>query len=511
MKIKDYIVPFLFAFATAWFLQRFVVNRWFASDTGSTERSAVFNAPEYSQEARPLNTEIDFADDEKKESATITEVDTPWGILTFSTHGASLERVVLKRTIDGDKQFLTTLMPPGEHEKEQRCFLVAFQEQTPFYYKLVNETDAGNKTLITYQATSHIGTIRKTFVVYKNIHQIDMNIMVTPSVDSVVTRLFFSAPHLEGVLHDTISGIAISESGVFSKTSRTSLPINQGWWKPTLFGCDSKYIIYALIHDDNNFMQRAYYKHADERLFSIVEAQEIKTAQEWQISFYFGPKESDAVAAVDDRLEQTFEYSGYLAPISRVLLKILNYLYNYVGNYGFAIILLTLLIKLLLLPFSIKSEGGTKQRADMQKKLQYLQQKYKNDPATLAREREELIRKHGMPGLGSCLPLLIQIPVFFALSRILGNSIELYHAPMLWIPDLSGTDPYYILPMAVTGAMLAQAATADSQQRMSVIAMALVFGAVTASFSAGLALYICTNTVLSVLQTSALKWLKIVK
>jgi YidC/Oxa1 family membrane protein insertase len=270
-------------------------------------------------------------------------------------------------------------------------------------------------------------------------------------------------------------------------------------------------MIHAMVDDTDAFAQRAYYKHADNKLFTVLESESVAKTSEWNLSFYFGPKETDAVSPVDDRLEQTFEYSGYLAPISKILLKMLNFLYRYVRNYGLAIILLTVLIKLMLLPFTIKSEVGMKDRVDMQKKLQYLQKKYKNDPEMLARERAELIRKHGMPGLGGCLPLLLQIPVFFALSRVLSNSIELYHAPMLWIPDLSASDPYYILPICVTLAMLAQAATTDSQQRMSVIAMAFVFGAFTASFSAGLALYICVSTILGVLQTRFVKYLNSAK
>jgi YidC/Oxa1 family membrane protein insertase len=365
--------------------------------------------------------------------------------------------------------------------------------------------------VLSYTAKSDYGIIYKTFTVHKKIHQIDLNLSIEPKVENLVARIFFSAPHMEGVARDVTSAIGIDEAGVFTKQSQSSLPLNQGWLKPSLFGCDTRYMIHAMVDDTDAFAQRAYYKHADNKLFTVLESESVAKTSEWNLSFYFGPKETDAVSPVDDRLEQTFEYSGYLAPISKILLKMLNFLYRYVRNYGLAIILLTVLIKLMLLPFTIKSEVGMKDRVDMQKKLQYLQKKYKNDPEMLARERAELIRKHGMPGLGGCLPLLLQIPVFFALSRVLSNSIELYHAPMLWIPDLSASDPYYILPICVTLAMLAQAATTDSQQRMSVIAMAFVFGAFTASFSAGLALYICVSTILGVLQTRFVKYLNSAK
>jgi YidC/Oxa1 family membrane protein insertase len=116
-----------------------------------------------------------------------------------------------------------------------------------------------------------------------------------------------------------------------------------------------------------------------------------------------------------------------------------------------------------------------------------------------------------MPGLAGCLPLLLQIPMFIALSSILRSSIELHKAPMLWIPDLSATDPYYILPIFIVLSMILQASGADAQQRMTGFATALVFGAVSASFSAGLSLYIFVNTALSVLQGYIVRVFKLVK
>ena len=210
--------------------------------------------------------------------------------------------------------------------------------------------------------------------------------------------------------------------------------------------------------------------------------------------------------AVDQRLEQTLDYYGFLAPVARALLAMLKFLYSYFHNYGYAIIVLTALMKLVLLPVTLRSERGMKQRLEFQKKLQYVQQRYKNDPQTLAHERAELMRKHGFKDMAGCLPLLIQIPMFFALSRVLSSSIELYRAPFgFWIQDLSLRDPYYILPLLIALTMLVQAGFADKQQRVSILVMALIFGAFTTTLSAGLALYIFVSTLLSVVQTVAQK------
>jgi len=212
---------------------------------------------------------------------------------------------------------------------------------------------------------------------------------------------------------------------------------------------------------------------------------------------------------VDPLLEQTLSYSGLLAPISKFLLDLLNFFYKYVGNYGLAIILLTLLMRLVLLPFTWRMGKGMKKHAELKKKLQYIEQKYKNDRELLARAKADLIRKHGIPGLGSCLPMLLQVPIFFALGNVLRGSIELYKAPfLLWITDLSVKDPYYVLPALMGLTMLFQAATVDKNQRLMFIVMAFVVGAITANMSAGLALYIMMSVGLGALQTFIQKKMK---
>ena len=122
----------------------------------------------------------------------------------------------------------------------------------------------------------------------------------------------------------------------------------------------------------------------------------------------------------------------------------------------------------------------------------------------------ELVSKHGMPGLSSCLPMLLQFPIFIGLSRALGTSVDLYHAPFyLWITDLSASDPYYVLPGLVFLVMIWQALqTSDAKGRLPGLAMAFVFFGVTASLSAGLAIYLLITTVLGILQTQFITNLK---
>ena len=151
-----------------------------------------------------------------------------------------------------------------------------------------------------------------------------------------------------------------------------------------------------------------------------------------------------------------------------------------------------------------------KDRVEMQKRLQYIQQKYKDDPQARAQAQAEFMRKHGL-GLAGCLPLLMQVPIFFGLSRVLSSAIELYKTPFLWMNDLSARDPYYILPVLVMIGMLGSAFTAvDAKQRMPIIAMALAFGAVSASMSSGLVLYIALSTLLNMVQGRLFKLFRLV-
>lgn len=527
MNFKEMIVPFVLAFTAAWAIQHFVLNRFLPSGQAATEKVATFVAPQTELACKPLNTEVDFIDTTKSPTINRTLVETVWGQAVFSTEGASLERLTFKRIIDGSELMLSTVEPLATTQKEERCFLVAFEEKTPFYYDLIDRRENDTQIQLEYQAVTSNATVHKTFIIYKDVYKIDLKLAVETKGDhALVPRIFYAAPRMvEGAgvqsstsdskprtqVTDIPSSIVITNAGVFEKTAKIGL--NQGWYEPTMFGGDSAYFIHAMITDPQHFVQRAYYRQGGGTdLISIIEGPSVKNSAEFTVSFYFGPKEFDAVGAVDPRLEQAFDYSGILAPVSRLLLKILKWLFSYLGNYGYAIIALTVLMKLLLFPFTYKSEQSMKQRVDMKKKLDYIQHKYKHDPERLALERAELLKKHGMPGLGGCLPLLLQIPIFIALSTILRSSIELHKAPMLWIPDLSASDPYYLLPLGVALSMLLQVSSStDTQQRVTGIAMALVFGAIATSFSAGLALYIFVSTLLGILQGYVVRVFKLVK
>lgn len=508
MNSRDIVVLICFALATSFLMQHF-----FPGEKRVQTEETTFTAPREKKEFKPLNTEIDFVDTKRTARTESTEIVTSWGAAVFSTSGASLESIDFTRELDGKMKTIRTIFPSSEVDREGRCFLVAFDEKTPFYYKLTSIKDEQDNCKIVYEYDSADALVQKTFVVDKQKPKINLILDITPRGKArIEPRLFFTSPLMSEMKeNDIISSIVIDQKNVFSKIALDKLELQRGWFAPTLFGTDSRYFIHALIGDEQHFTIRSYYALEEcTRLFSILEGPVVDKQISWNLSFYFGPKELTSITNVDSRLEQTLDYSGWLGPISKVVVYILKWFYKYFHNYGLAIVILTFLFHLLMLPLTMRGERRMKQQAELSKKMAYLKQKYKDQPERLVAENTELMRKQGLPGMIGCLfPMLLQIPLFFSLSRVLASSFELYQAPFLWIPDLSAKDPYYILPLLLVIVMLMGSQKGDAQQRTTMIMVALVFGAASINFAAGLTLYILLGRVFSLLQTYLMKYFKL--
>lgn len=503
MNMRDFLLPLTLALLTTWAVQYFIFNRGANSPEGTVQSGQTFVAPQNQVETRPLNREVDFIDTDATHAgqAQATEIQTDHAIYTFSTNGASLQQLTFKRVADGKPILINTVEAYDKITREEVSFLVALNEKTPYYYTLVSQQKLASATQLIYKAETDVATIQKTFTVHDDKYQIDLELTITPKREPVQARLMFGSPFMSQVKDDQLSAVYNTQKGSLEKETRSKIDLNKGWFAPTFFGTEDRYFVHALVSDQNKFTQRAYYALRDQQVISIMESGLIEQPTTWNLSFFVGPKDEKAMAPVDPRLEQLLDYSGILAPLARVLLMVLNYLYNFLHNYGWAIVVMTILINLLLLPLNLKSAQGMKKYNEFQKKLEYIKRKYKDDPDTLSREQAALITKNGMPGLGGCLPKLLQLPIFFALSRVLSNSIQLYQAPFLWIKDLSSKDPYYILPIAIVISMIIQSTATDPKQRFTMMAVALVFGAVAANFSAGLSLYILVGIILMNIQT----------
>lgn len=498
MKLNDLIVPLTLAFLVSLGIQYYIVNR--SDSNASTEivsGQSFTAAPREALTAKPLNKEIDFLDQKTPLVPSQDRVETDNAIYTFSTVAGSLEQFTFKRRYHGGADLINTLVAQ-DNRNELRAFLLAFDSNTPLEYVLKNKVENQDTTSLVYEADFEGGSVTKTFIVYHNSFRIDLRVTVNPRAGAVVTpRLFFPSPEVKGLKDDAVFAIMNNEKNSLVTEAGNKLADQQGWFAPTLFGTQDRYFVHAMISNPDNFVKRAYYKfNGLQQLVTILEGPSIEKETSWSLSFYMGPKEGSALSAVDSRLEKTLGFSGVLAPLSKVLLAILNFFYKYLKNYGLAIIALTLSLNLIVLPLRRRGNEQMKKTAELQKKLAYVQQRYKNDPEAMAREKAELIRKYGT-GLGGCLPNLILLPVFFALSPVLSHAIELYKAPFTWwIHDLSAKDPYYILPIIIIIAFCLRALLAEPNQRLSMLAVALIFGAISTNLSAGLSLYILVGVLM---------------
>ena len=196
---------------------------------------------------------------------------------------------------------------------------------------------------------------------------------------------------------------------------------------------------------------------------------------------------------------------GFFAILAKPLFYVLKFFYDYVGNYGWAIILLTVLIKLIFWPLTDKSYKSMKAMQTLQPEMQKLRDKHKNDRDTLNKEIMTLYKEHRVNPLGGCLPMIVQIPVFFALYQVLMNMIELRHAPFIfWLTDLSVKDPYYITPLIMGATMFIQQKLTPSQldpiQQKIFLIMPVVFTFLFLNFPSGLVVYWLVNNLLTIAQ-----------
>ena len=221
-------------------------------------------------------------------------------------------------------------------------------------------------------------------------------------------------------------------------------------------------------------------------------------------TLYVGPKLQSQLEKISPRLDRVADY-GMLTILAQPLFTALDWVHSATGNWGIAIILVTLLLKLVFYPLSETSGRSMAKMKLLSPRIKNLQETYKDDRDKLGRAMMDLYKREKVNPATGCLPMIIQIPVFFAFYQVLLESVEMRQAPFaFWIHDLSSRDPYFILPAIMAGAMLVQyklnPTAADPVQQKVFMIMPLVMSVTFAFFPAGLVLYWVTNTILSIAQ-----------
>jgi YidC/Oxa1 family membrane protein insertase len=259
----------------------------------------------------------------------------------------------------------------------------------------------------------------------------------------------------------------------------------------------------SIIIPENNVDGALFKKDKDTKEMAFyIKDKLIKPKEVLNLNFkvYLGPKKFEELKALSNNIE---ELSG-LNSLALIILWTLKTLYKFCHNYGVAIILLTILVKIILYPLTAKSLKSMKALNELQPKLAQLKEKYKDNKEKFNQELMFLYKRHKVNPLGGCLPLILQLPVFYALFTTFQTSIELRRAKFIfWLEDLSLKDPYYVLPILMGITMLIQqkmTPTPDPKQAKMMLIMPIVFTILFLNFPAGLMLYWLIQNILSIAQ-----------
>ena len=268
----------------------------------------------------------------------------------------------------------------------------------------------------------------------------------------------------------------------------------------------NKYFATALIPGQG--IKSAVVRKKDDQAYVGLELESVQSATSSTFWVYSGTKELRVLEKEGHKLVRLLDYGwmgNKFAFLVKPLLYSLQYFYDKVNNYGWAIIIITIIIKILFFPLTHKSFKSMKGLQKVQPYVKIIQERNKDDRTKMNEEMLELYKKHKVNPLGGCLPMLLQIPVFIALYHALFFSIELRGAPFIgWIHDLSIADPYYVTPVLMGASMFLQQklspAVADPMQQKIMMMLPIVFTFLFMSFPAGLVIYWTVNNVLTIAQ-----------
>ncbi len=371
----------------------------------------------------------------------------------------------------------------------------------------------GQKEKIRFSWSSEDIQIIKELTFFGNEYKVDGNLKIVnlshQNIKGKANVLWnHSVPKKNPEKEEAFSNFVFSIDRNLSKKSLSAIKEDNYSGMADWIGLENKYFLSAIVFKEPWPSGMGLSKISEDSVSAQIEGPSFTLSPQReaisQYSLYLGPKDLAILKRVGIGLERVIDF-GWVNIIAKPLLITLKYFYRFSGNFGLAIILLTIIIKIIFHPLSHRSYKSMADTQKIQPLMLKLKEKYKNDKERLNKELMELYRSRKLNPLGGCLPLLLQIPVFFALYRVLSDSIELRHAPFVfWIRDLSAKDPYYITPLLMGASMIIQQrltpATGDPTQRRMMLLMPIVFTVMFLHFPSGLVIYWLVNNILSITE-----------
>ena len=458
-------------------------------------------------------------------SEVVTDVDTDLYHIVFTNRGAAIKSWVLKQYKDDagkplqvintaatDVPLPFTLQVTGDQK-------LSVDPNTVLYQPKIS---AGGLQ-VDYEFSNGTTTITKSFRFNKNSYLTEVKSQVVENGTPVPALLMWRGGFGDQKVHSAAAtertvryDPAASKLIVKSTRDAKNGPITDTG-NYTFGGLEDSFFAAVALPADNASLEVRTYSddvklpNADKPAAYIGSG--LSTGAQNDFSLYVGPKDIDILRKVNPKLSQIINW-GFFGVIAKPLFLWLNWVKeNWTGNYGWAIMLVTLIINLALFPFRLSSLKSSRRMQKLQPQIQAINAKYKNiglrDPRKAEQNQEimALYKKEGVNPVGGCLPMLVQLPFFYAFYRVLDIAIELRHAPWLWVPDLSSPEalPVHILPLILIATQffsqkLTPAAGVDPNQQKMMAFMPLLFGFMFYSASAGLVLYWLTGNLVGIGQ-----------
>lgn len=496
--------------------QSFLAKKYPDQNKTATSTTVPTNTADEAAKATTTTPNANVTANDTTSTDAKPRVDQPESLLHYedeevsfdlSSQGMGLKNYILKKHTNRKNEQIAMGL------KDEGLFVTSVLGATTlphFELKKVNDTTFEGRALV--EGTEILKTIeilanKMAFKIGTNVVKpstgfrgLEMRISEATMVPESSSFLFPSFDHQELIVKHTSTTDRINVTGSKEVTQK-EFP------GATLSGVSSQYFAAAIVDESPIIPEAVVRGGVHEKIMtSRLQYKPTTGGQDFALkaTAFAGPKSYDHLKRVDAALTDLINF-GFFSMIAKWLLVLLQWFHTVIPNWGVAIILLTVLVRLLVLPFNVTSYRSMKRMQTIQPKIQSLRERYKDNPQALNQEMMKMMRDEKVNPIGGCLPMLLQMPVFFALYQVLGQSIELYQAPFFgWIHDLSLKDPFYVLPALMALSMFIQQkitpTTMDPAQAKIMQWIPMVFALMMISLPSGLTLYIFVSTLFGILQ-----------
>jgi YidC/Oxa1 family membrane protein insertase len=474
------------------------------------------------QAGAPVSTPAVAAPVVQAAAAQTVKVDTPLYEAVFTTAGGALTKLTLKgyrekNTADAKQVVLAESADPALLIGSTRGVGFALQPQVLYGVNTthLSVVDDQKKQLVFTHVSPQGFVVRKIYSFEAGQYGVRLDTQLINNAPSPLTgalQQIITAPSEikeKDSRYETYGSTVFADNSLHTDAPKEFASATKKYDKLVQWaGITDKYFLIAQLADAGSVAsveikknQAGYLESAaSSPAFTVAPGQSVTVSHR----LFVGPKDIDILKAQGSSLEQSLDL-GWFTVLAKPMLHSLKFFYTYIPNYGVGIIIITIILKIVFFPLTHKSYKSMKEMGKLQPKMAALKEKYKNDRDAMNRAVMELYRDHKVNPLGGCLPMLVQIPVFFALYKALMFSIELRHAPfMFWITDLSDKDPYYVTPLIMGATMFIQQkmtpSNMDEMQQKIMLALPVVFTFMFLNFPSGLVLYWLVNNILTIGQ-----------